>query len=152
MRMWQSETCRGGYDGTAPVPGWLLVSVHSWVHLKLCALCRPSLPLQLRNMVPTVISGDEWEGRLSLFCSSLNRKFPLSLTMYSLYQSDRVQGSHTPLPSPVPHLSTSTGSRTRRELQRGTSNVSTRIWAMWLVPSRTDAAEWRGLIWPKRSV
>lgn len=50
----------------------------------------------------TVINVDEWAGRPSLFQPSLNRKFPLSLTMYSLYQSDRVEASYTPLPSPSP--------------------------------------------------
>lgn len=51
----------------------------------------------------TVINVDEWGGRPSLFQPSLNRKFPLSLTMYSLYQSDRVEASHTPLPSLCPY-------------------------------------------------
>lgn len=51
----------------------------------------------------TVINVDEWGGRPSLFQPRLNRKFPLSLTMYSLYQSDRVEASHTPLPSLCPY-------------------------------------------------
>lgn len=53
-------------------------------------------------MSRTVINVDEWAGWPSLFQPSLNRKFPLSLTMYSLHQSDRVEASYTPLPSPSP--------------------------------------------------
>lgn len=70
------------------------------IQLKLHVACSPSHPLSWRCAAPTVINGDEWGERLSLFSSSLNRKFPLSLTMYSLYQTDRVQPSRTPLPFP----------------------------------------------------
>lgn len=64
---------------------------------KRCTRC------SFQAMSCTVINVDEWGGRPSLFQPSLNRKFPLSLTMYSLYQSDRVEASHTPLPSLCPY-------------------------------------------------
>lgn len=62
-----------------------------------------ALPCAFHGTSRTVINVDEWAGRPSLFQPWLNRKFPLSLTMYSLYQSDRVEASYTPLPSPCPY-------------------------------------------------
>lgn len=67
------------------------------------SLWEAALPCALHGTSHTVINVDEWAGRPSLFQPSRNRKFPLSLTMYSLYQSDRVEASYTPLPSPCPY-------------------------------------------------
>lgn len=67
------------------------------------SLWEVALPCAFHGTSRTVINVDEWAGRPSLFQPWLNRKFPLSLTMYSLYQSDRVEASYTPLPSPCPY-------------------------------------------------
>ena len=79
------------------------------------------LPCSVATTGCTVINVDEWVGSLSLFRAGLNRRFPLSLSMYPIYQSDRVEASHTPPPPSIPEFIRLGGKhRQRREKRNAT--------------------------------
>ena len=63
--------------------------------LVLVSLCKAEVLICAAST--KAINADEWLEMVSLFQSSLNRKFPLSRSTSSLYQSDRGRQLHTSL-------------------------------------------------------